>query len=245
LPFAQQINAPGKPVIIALTPQKPYENERENYLLERQKRLWFYHARFWEKQIFVQIKEFENRRFRPEMGKALTYELSTGRDGRLCAKNAKLTEKPPKEFSKSILLAITFLAIICISLFLNILSMATILTYVILSIVTYLTYAKDKSAAEDGSWRTPENTLHILALLGGWPGAIIAQKKLRHKSRKQPFRFIFWVTALVNTASLFWFTTPTGINWLNNTIANILMLLSSLRKIGYKLSCQIYNLTFQ
>lgn len=175
-----------------------------------------------KKQIFIHIKEFENRRFRPEIGKSLTYELSTGRDGRLCAKNATLTEKPPKEFSKSITLAIIFLALISTAIFLDKLPVATIIIYITVSLITYLTYAKDKSAAEHASWRTPENTLHILALLGGWPGAIIAQQKLRHKSRKQPFRFIFWVTALVNTSSLIWLITPTGTNWFNNTITNIL-----------------------
>lgn len=198
-----------------------------------------------KKEIFVHIKEFENRRFRPEIGKPLTYELSTGRDGRLCAKNAKLAEKPPKEISKSVLLAVLFLVSISIAVFFHKLPSSTIFIYTILSIITYLMYAKDKSAAENGNWRTPENTLHILSILGGWPGAIIARKKLRHKSTKQPFRFIFWITTLVNTASLLWFTTPIGANWFNQNISPNFENLSSLRKIGYKLSCQIYNLISQ
>ena len=196
-------------------------------------------------QIFVHIKEFENRRFRPEVGKALTYELSTGQDGRLCAKNAKLSEKPPKEFSKSILLAILFLTTISVAVFFKQLPMRIILIYLGMSILTYLIYAKDKSAAEDGSWRTPENTLHLLALLGGWPGAIIAQNKLRHKSIKQPFRIIFWITALVNTSSLIWLITPIGANWFHQNISQHFENLSSLKEIGYKLSCQIYNLISQ
>jgi uncharacterized membrane protein YsdA (DUF1294 family) len=68
--------------------------------------------------------------------------------------------------------------------------------------VTFLVYAWDKSAARRGAWRVPESTLHVLALLGGWPGALLAQRVLRHKTRKQPFGAIFWVTVLANCLAL-------------------------------------------
>ncbi|MEL7668339.1 MAG: DUF1294 domain-containing protein [Actinomycetota bacterium] len=70
--------------------------------------------------------------------------------------------------------------------------------YLAFSIVTFAVYAWDKSAARRGARRVPESTLHVLALLGGWPGALVAQQALRHKTRKQPFRTIFWLTVLVN-----------------------------------------------
>jgi len=71
-------------------------------------------------------------------------------------------------------------------------------------------YALDKSAAKKGAWRTQESTLHLLSLAGGWPGALIAQQKLRHKSKKQSFRFVFWVTVIMNCSAFFWLFTPTG-----------------------------------
>ena len=40
-------------------------------------------------------------------------------------------------------------------------------------------YALDKSAAKKGGQRTPENTLHLLSLGGGWPGAMYAQQLLQ------------------------------------------------------------------
>ena len=83
--------------------------------------------------------------------------------------------------------------------------------YFIISLLTFLVYAKDKSAAKKGAWRTPESTLHLFALFGGWPGALVAQQTLRHKSKKQPFRFVFWLTVLLNCAGLFWLFTPTGV----------------------------------
>jgi uncharacterized membrane protein YsdA (DUF1294 family) len=53
---------------------------------------------------------------------------------------------------------------------------------------TWPEYAADKSAAEQGRWRTSESTLHAVALVGGWPGALVARRVFRHKTRKQPFR---------------------------------------------------------
>jgi uncharacterized membrane protein YsdA (DUF1294 family) len=74
--------------------------------------------------------------------------------------------------------------------------------YLVASIVAFTVYASDKSAAHNGRWRTRESTLHLLALIGGWPGALIAQKVLRHKSKKQPFQVIYWITVTVNCTLL-------------------------------------------
>ena len=75
----------------------------------------------------------------------------------------------------------------------------------IVSLITYIVYAMDKSAAREKRWRTSENTLHVLFLIGGWPGALIAQEKLRHKSKKQSFRMIFWFMIFINIGIFFWF----------------------------------------
>tara|TARA_R110001632_G_scaffold8686_9_gene34485 strand:+ start:7668 stop:8114 length:447 start_codon:yes stop_codon:yes gene_type:complete len=76
------------------------------------------------------------------------------------------------------------------------------LLYVLLSLGAYVFYKKDKAAAIKGTWRVPEKTLHLLALLGGWPGAIIAQQRLRHKTQKVSFRVIFWLTLMLNFSLL-------------------------------------------
>jgi uncharacterized membrane protein YsdA (DUF1294 family) len=57
-----------------------------------------------------------------------------------------------------------------------------------INLVTFAMFAWDKYSAIKGQWRIPEKTLLTLALAGGTPGAIIAQQRLRHKTRKQPFR---------------------------------------------------------
>jgi len=57
-----------------------------------------------------------------------------------------------------------------------------------INLVTFAMFAWDKYSAINGQWRIPEKTLLMLALVGGTPGAIIAQQRLRHRTRKQPFR---------------------------------------------------------
>lgn len=87
--------------------------------------------------------------------------------------------------------------------------------YASVSAIAFLVYAIDKSAARRGTWRTPERTLHLLALAGGWPGALLAQRQLRHKTAKLPFRITFWATVVLNVAGFLWFCSPAGRAHLN------------------------------
>jgi uncharacterized membrane protein YsdA (DUF1294 family) len=73
-----------------------------------------------------------------------------------------------------------------------------LLVYLGLSLLAFLAYAFDKSAAVSGRWRIAEQTLHLVSLAGGWPGALLAQQLLRHKTSKQSFIFAFWLTVLLN-----------------------------------------------
>ena len=82
------------------------------------------------------------------------------------------------------------------------------LVYIAVSLITFVTYRKDKTAAQHGGWRTPESTLHLLALAGGWPGALVAQYHLRHKSTKTEFRAVFWFTVILNVAGFILICSP-------------------------------------
>lgn len=53
---------------------------------------------------------------------------------------------------------------------------------------TYALFAIDKAKARSEAWRISERTLLLAALLGGSVGAKLAQHRLRHKTRKEPFR---------------------------------------------------------
>ena len=70
------------------------------------------------------------------------------------------------------------------------------------SLLSMFLYWSDKRAAEHSEQRTPENVLHLSELLGGWPGALLAQQMLRHKTRKASYQQIFWLIILAH--QLFW-----------------------------------------
>lgn len=67
-----------------------------------------------------------------------------------------------------------------------------------LSIFAFLAYRSDKRSAKTGAWRVPEGTLHLIALIGGWPGAFLAQRVYRHKTAKLSFQIIFWLIVVLH-----------------------------------------------
>jgi len=180
------------------------------------------------KQIFIHIKSFSNRNRRPVAGQIVTFEQSSDRQGRPRAIKATLTgDKLPEESKRShgslsIIVAILFLFIVGISVFSAKIPLHILTLYIAASLLTFIVYALDKSAAKEGAWRTQESTLHLLSLAGGWPGALIAQQKLRHKTQKQSFRSVFWITVLLNCAAFAWLFTPNGDATLHSFIGALL-----------------------
>ena len=90
------------------------------------------------------------------------------------------------------------------------LPIAVLVLYFVASIVAFFAYAFDKSAASRNAWRTKESTLQLFSLIGGWPGALAAQRLLRHKSAKASFQATFWVTVALNCGALGWLFSPSG-----------------------------------
>jgi len=76
------------------------------------------------------------------------------------------------------------------------------MAYVALSLMTFIVYACDKLAAHRGERRIAERVLHLLDLIGGWPGGWLAQKTLRHKCSKPSFQRVYVVTVLANVVLL-------------------------------------------
>lgn len=76
---------------------------------------------------------------------------------------------------------------------------------ILISAVTYLLYRHDKKRAESGGWRTPESTLHFFELLGGWPGAFLAQCAVRHKISKASYQVTFWAIIALHEFAAFEF----------------------------------------
>lgn len=74
--------------------------------------------------------------------------------------------------------------------------------YALMSVVAFAVYGYDKKQARHSGQRTPEKLLHGIELLGGWPGALLAQQVFRHKTRKFSYQLVFWLIVLLH--ELFW-----------------------------------------
>ena len=179
------------------------------------------------KQVFVHIKAFSSRNRRPEINQLVTYALSTDKQGRPFAVKATLAgDQLPQKTNRnngslSVIGSAFFLVIVGVSVLTAKIPPLILALYMVTSLLTFIMYAADKSAAKKGAWRTQESTLHLLSLAGGWPGALVAQQKLRHKSKKQSFRLVFWVTVLLNCGAFVWLFTPTGAATLQSLIDSV------------------------
>jgi len=69
---------------------------------------------------------------------------------------------------------------------------------IVMSIVCFAAYGFDKQRSVNGGRRIPEQTLQILAFLGGWPGALLGQRQFRHKTKKLSFLIVFWLVVILH-----------------------------------------------
>ncbi len=161
-------------------------------------------------RVFVHIKALQNRSRRPVIGEVVTYSIGKDKQGRLQAQGVTFAgEKRKIKAAKSasnapLLLVLCFAAGLALTVWLGKLPLYVLAAYLLLSLFTFLVYWLDKRKAQAGHWRTPESTLQLLALLGGWPGALLAQGYLRHKSQKRPFLVLFWCAVVANLTALSW-----------------------------------------
>ena len=163
-------------------------------------------------RVFVHIKALQNRTHRPVLGEVVTYSLGKDEQGRLQAQDVtfageKHRIKTAKTAAKAPLLLVSgFAGLLTLALFFAKLPLYVLVAYALLSVLTFIAYWLDKRKAQAGKShnRTPESTLQLLALLGGWPGALLAQAYLRHKSQKRPFLVVFWFAVVVNLIALSW-----------------------------------------
>ncbi len=160
-------------------------------------------------RLFVHVSEFPSGR-RPVVGLSVTYVAGQDDRHRPEASDVRYRGRAPASrpgavgVRRGIAAAVLFLAVLLTLLALGAVPVAVPIGYGLLSGLTFWAYAADKSAARRGTWRTSESTLHLLGVAGGWPGAMVARPVFRHKTIKQPFRTMFWVTVVMNCAALAW-----------------------------------------
>jgi len=175
-------------------------------------------------EIFVHIKAFDTRLGRPQIGQRLTFEIEMNTEGKKRAKRVqpgqvarsvsrKRNDSPAKWGTASYLAIFAFLFVYLVVALLWRVPNWVAGLYFGASAVCFIVYAIDKSAATAGRWRVSESTLIFLGLACGWPGAIVAQQILRHKSNKASFRSAFWGSVVMNVLSFCALSSPLVSLW--------------------------------
>ena len=161
-------------------------------------------------RVFVHVSDFPRGR-RPAAGCDVKYVVA--RDGRNRARasevryagNASRRRRTHTGTNVVVLTASLFFALVGGLLRRDELPLWVLLAYAVVSGLAVLMYRADKRAATRSAWRTSESTIHLIALLGGWPGALVARQAFKHKTVKQPFCTIFWATVVANCVALGWY----------------------------------------
>jgi len=177
--------------------------------------------------IFVHISAFTDRERRPMTGDGVTYAVefdtkgrTRGRDVAFVGGSTSMPSLAEPKF-KAFALAALFLALMVVAFLTGLVQAAILGLYSAAGIVTFLAYAMDKRAAKIGRRRIPEKTLHLLSLVGGWPGALVAQKLFHHKSRKFSFQLAFWGTVILNCVAFGCLLTDSGTQWLKSILKTL------------------------
>ena len=195
--------------------------------------------------VFFHVSEFRAQR-RPDVGEQVVFSIGQDDQGRrqakqvqelgfvqqkMAQKNQQIRQRNQKrnhqaEFEagqkKRSFLGIAFYSVLALLAATDKLSWLVVGWYVVLGVITYGMYAKDKAAAQSGDWRTPESTLHVLSALGGWVGALLAQTYLRHKSQKPEFRVTYYLTVVVNMAGLLFLLAGGGLETVTDLLSELL-----------------------
>ena len=166
-------------------------------------------------QVFVHVRAFPRGSTIPALGSKLNYEVERTPDGKTRARFVRVAGTvgvPIYGRVRSNLLS--YLPIVLFAALYVIVEVQwhppywVLIVYLGTSLLCILIYYMDKSAAVEGRWRVSESALLLLGLAGGWPGAIVAQRLLHHKTRKRSFQAAFAGSVVVNILTFVILTSP-------------------------------------
>lgn len=180
--------------------------------------------------VFVHVSEFDNRARKPVIGDFVRFILSKDSKGRLQGSQIAFKGEPGKKASKArksgkpsksklsfaILIACLYFAALVAAIIIWQQTIYILVSHIVFSFLSFSSYAKDKYYAEKKRWRIKESRLHFYSLIGGWPGALVAQQVLRHKTSKLSFQSTFWLSVLLSLGITAYFHTDEGMQILDS-----------------------------
>lgn len=165
-------------------------------------------------QLFAHIRAFPQGTT-PRVGTTLSYEVETTADGKKRARFVReVGTASIQAYGSTRASILSYLPIALFAILYVVIAIIwhppywVIFVYLGTSLLCILIYWLDKSAAAHGSWRVSESALLLLGLAGGWPGAIIAQQLLHHKTKKRSFQSAFAGSVVVNIIVFVVLTSP-------------------------------------
>lgn len=185
-----------------------------------------------QQKLFFHIRDFADNSTRPHEGDELEFSLGQDKQGRPIATALKVVTRSPqptplpvtrikpvdlentREFA--LYFRAAFLMLVIIALLFGTLPYLLPILYLEASLFTYWLYQADKNAAiaRQGQ-RLPEESLQMFSLIGGWPGALLAQQRLAHKRSKALFIREFWLVVIGNCLLLLWLMSQHGQQFLS------------------------------
>nr|WP_295383161.1 cold shock and DUF1294 domain-containing protein [Pseudoxanthomonas sp.] len=174
-------------------------------------------------RAFVHASQFQRGSRQPVVGDLISYETTRDAKGRLNARTIRFAGQKIAVPASSVRLpawpmALVFFSLLALATYLGKSPILVFLAYLAASLVSYMMYCLDKAAAEKGYRRTPESTLHLIDLLCGWPGGLVAQQQFRHKTAKATFQTSYWVTVVLNLAGVAWLIGSGKAQWLSGAL---------------------------
>ena len=152
--------------------------------------------------VFLHIRQVRPPGYEPQIGDKVSYSVSQDDKGRPRAAGAKIAGVAPTAREWGFALALVMAVGFMLGLYVTLEYRPAFWGYLGMSLLAFAAYGIDKLRAVSGAWRTPEATLHTIGLLGGWPGAVLAQLLFRHKTAKASFQTTFWLIASAHVG--FW-----------------------------------------
>lgn len=172
-------------------------------IIEWDRRNGFGFLRHQKGKLFLHHRDFAEYHKRPCKGDKIRYKIGSDPKGRRCAVEAVHVNDGGK------ITPLTWLALILLvtapalawSHFILVKKPQWIFLFLpllVINLMTYVAYKKDKALARAKMWRTSEATLHFLELIGGWPAALLAQRQFRHKCSKASFQTAYWTIVILH-----------------------------------------------
>jgi uncharacterized membrane protein YsdA (DUF1294 family)/cold shock CspA family protein len=160
-------------------------------------------------RAFVHVNDFQRGSRRPVDGDLISYLPATDSRGRYKARDIRhagqrIVPRPQRSRLPRTALGLVALTAIAGAALTGAIAVPLAAACFVASGVACCMYYFDKTAARRGGQRTPENMLHLASLLGGWPGALLAQQRFRHKTAKRSFQMVFWATVVINLGLVGW-----------------------------------------